>query len=786
MQHIEGVPITEYCNAKKLSLPSRLNLFLQVCDAIQHAHQKSLLHRDIKPENILVTEVDGKPLVKVIDFGLACSLSTASVDSESNSPPMVIGSPIWMSPEQAQSIKTSKHDRATIDTRSDIFSLGIVLYELLTNTTPITREVYSSSSVVEVLNMIVHQTCPLPTDRINSQPGLQDWIAEQTDSSLSRWVANLKSDLNWITLKTLKKDRNLRYDSVGALHDDLVRFSQSEPVSARPKSLNYVGTKFAKRNRALVAIAGLSVGFLVVLLMGALKFADLSRHAEQVAKEGRQNAIAERDRANAATLRLLDIIEKSNLSNPNTDRTEVVLNIPDQIRNEVIRQISKGPNEVGAAKHAGFFVALGKVEMGCGRFENAIDDFERALAIYATGPRSETRDRQATEILLAKANFEKGNFDRVCELIDSRYGSADGANELTTLSAAVLRNKVKIRKGRMQGVIPDLEKTIEKANMTLGPRHLVAIEATEALADAWFSRRWYRESARLFRQCHEYVSMDLGADSRKAIELEVKYWAAYVANHSVNSDYDALERLIERISSKFGNHHVFTFRLKSIYGRSLCYRGDRPGAAEAYISDLLEQLVRVDGENSIRVAAEKMNLAYILMKNDPVASRRVAEEAFTVFSSKLGETSLQAVEAKCQVARVLIFKAGSLFEAFAISDKYSDIALQEFGAQTLVTTELLEYKAMALGEAGNFKEAISILNRILKFSQLNGQNTVTTGEVLMRLGEAYSRKCDWGQAVAYLERSYEVRLALQGSENRDCQGTKMMLDWARQKLQEQL
>jgi len=258
MELVKGTPITTYCDDKHLSVRERLELFGDVCRAVQHAHQKGIIHRDLKPNNILIAPFDGKPVVKVIDFGVAKATGQRLTDATlftgfGN----VVGTPEYMSPEQAE---TNNRD---IDTRSDIYSLGVLLYELLTGSTPLTKKRVKEASLLEVLRVIREEEPPRPSTRLSSTEELPS-ISAHRQTEPGKLTKLVRGELDWIVMKALERDRNRRYETANGFAMDVQRYLADEPVQACPPSAWYRVCKFARRNKRVAAMAGFAAALLVM------------------------------------------------------------------------------------------------------------------------------------------------------------------------------------------------------------------------------------------------------------------------------------------------------------------------------------------------------------------------------------------------------------------------------------------------------------------------------------------------------------------------------------------
>jgi serine/threonine protein kinase len=299
MELVQGEPVTQYCDRHDLTLRERLELFVQVCRAVQHAHQKGIIHRDLKPSNVLVGTCDGKPLPKVIDFGVAKALHQRLTERTMFTQfGAVVGTPEYMSPEQAE------NDILGMDTRSDIYTLGSVLYELLTGTTPLDSKRLRAEGFQKMMQTIKAEEPPRPSTRLSHAGANLAKISARRGAGPRRLVRQLSGDLDWIVMKALEKERSRRYESADALARDIERYLNNEPVEATPPSAFYRLSKAMRRHPAAVrwsVAAALAVvcglGYFAYTAAQALQNERATQHRKQIADayDVAKKAVMDRD-----------------------------------------------------------------------------------------------------------------------------------------------------------------------------------------------------------------------------------------------------------------------------------------------------------------------------------------------------------------------------------------------------------------------------------------------------------------------------------------------------------
>ncbi len=571
MEYVQGLPITEYCDEKRLSPSERLLIFTKVCEGVQHAHQKAIIHRDLKPSNILVVEVDGKPVPRIIDFGLAKAISQQPqggtlVTRDGG----LVGTPGYMSPEQMDPMV------ADVDTRSDVYSLGVVLYELLTGVLAVDAKQWESKPFHEVLRQVHEEEPTSPSTRLITDPAATA-IAEKRSTDPRQLANMLRGDLDWITLKALERDRARRYGTPAELAADLGRYLRNEPVIARPASLVYRTKKYVQRHKFGVSAA--TAAALLMIAFGVMQAIELRRITR------------ERDRADRVTKFMTGMFK---VSNPSEARGNAVTarEILDKSSRDIDTGLRKDPE-----LQAQLMDTMAQTYAGLGLYGRAQDLVEHARAIQSSLFGERNRETLASESYLAQLLRAQGHLPEAEKSLQNTIEAQRqvlGPNDPDTLASMDRLGYVYANEARHADAEGLFRQTLKAERKVLGPDDAQTLSTLNELAEILTPQGRYAEADQIYGELIAAQKRTLGLD-HPATLLSMSHAAENLEEEGRFPEAEKLySEVIAAQSRVLGPEHPQTLRAMTMLALTLAKEG-RYSEADKLQNQVIEIKTRVLG-----------------------------------------------------------------------------------------------------------------------------------------------------------------------------------------------
>jgi serine/threonine protein kinase/Tfp pilus assembly protein PilF len=768
MEYVKGETLTAYADRKRLTLRERLELFIPICEAVQHAHHKGLIHRDLKPSNVLVAEVEGKPAPKVIDFGVAKAMAGEGwTDTAHTQSGVVIGTPLYMSPEQVAG-------ETDVDTRADVYSLGVMLYELLTGEVPFDPGVLRKAALAEIQRIIREVTPPKPSTRVAQLADARTTaLAVARSASRERIAGELRRELDWIPLMALRKERERRYASPQALADDVRRYLDGRPLRAAPDSKAYLARKFVRRNRvqvlaAAVVFLALTAGLVVALWQRneairakdaeaeqraeaesqrtrADERADAAERAEAAATVARD---AEKERADQlkkvsdfqsgmlgqidATKAGIDLmkdvrerfaaaLEKAGV--PEADRTARVdalqqelvrVNATDAAAAMIDRTILKPAIKTIDEQFkdqpevdAQLRQALGELYFGIGLYDSALPFLESALATQRAALGNDHPSTIVTMNMLGLLLRFRGELERShAVLTEALDRSRRVLGEDHRDSRRIVNNIALVLRdmGRYSEAEPLAREVLSKARRLEGDDDESTMSYLNNLGILLISQGVYGEAEAVLREALERRRRVFGEEDRNTLKSMYNYGALFWARGDINEAEPHYREALERRRRVLGEEHPET--IESISALSaLLHSQRRFSEAEAYCVEAVDKFRRVLGEDHPSTIQEGLNLATLYLS---AGRRDEAEATLKKWIAKarvvMGETHSMTLSARVNMAELLQL-AGRAVEAEAMFREILRLRSELLGEDHPLTLQSLHSLGLILRIQGRLPEA---------------------------------------------------------------------------------
>ncbi len=710
MELVNGVPITEYCDTQELTPRERLELFVPVCRAIQHAHQKGIIHRDVKPSNVLITLVDGRPTPKVIDFGIAKAtgqrLTERSLFTQFGA---IVGTLEYMSPEQAE---LSSQD---VDTRSDVYSLGVLLYELLTGSTPLERARLRQAGYAEILRRIREEEPPRPSARLSGSGEALPSIAARRHTEPARLARLVRGELDWIVMRSLEKDRTRRYESAGGFARDVERFLSDEAVEACPPSRRYRIAKFARRHRAALSTAAAFAVLLVVAASVSTLLAIRARAAEVATR-------SEADKVKAINEFLTD---------------------------DILTQAEPGKNAVESKVTLRDVLDRAAARVG--------QRFHGQPAVEAALRRAMSRTYHG---LGAWASAEQQTFAQY--ELERRLHGDDGMETLVTLGEL---GHIYDHLGRPEEAVKALRQASDGLGRRLGPEHLNSIASTGSLVEALESAGQTAEATALNEQALKRSEAGLGSDHRLTVALRSKLASFHEAAGRAAGAAAAKTDKVKMEEAALGPDHPNTLADRGDLAESYRTAG-RTGEAIAIGEDTLKRMTSRLGPDHNLTLGVRHNLALAYMAAARVAEAiPLLEKTLEGMTAVLGPDHPKTLTCRSSLAGAY-WMAGRMAEALAVQKETLKRLTDKLGPdhpQTLAARGNLATAYLATGQTA---EAVPLLEQTLKgIAASSGADHPSTLTVRNNLASAYQMIGRGAEAIAMNEETLRLATSKLGPDH---------------------
>jgi serine/threonine protein kinase/tetratricopeptide (TPR) repeat protein len=727
MELVKGEPITKYCDTVHLPIRDRLTLFVRVCTAIQHAHQKGVIHRDIKPSNVLVCMQDGQPVPKVIDFGVAKALqgklAERTIYTEIGS---LLGTLEYMSPEQAE---LSAMD---IDTRADVYALGVLLYELLTGSTPLDRQRLRQVAYNEAVRIIRDEEPPKPSTRLTQAKESLISLAAQRRTEPARLTREVRGELDWIVMKCLEKDRTRRYETANGLARDVERYLRDEPVDACPPSVGYRLHKLVRRHRGPVCAAALVLIALLAGVVGTtwgLIHAQRAREAEAaqrtLAEASEQKALEEKQIAEAVrTFLQRDLLGQANPADQaeavrqsgsgfETSENPTVKELLDRAAAELMpgKIEAKFPHQPKV--QASILKTVGTAYWGIGEYGKAVEFLARSSVTYRQASGVNDPDNLETLDNLGAAYQAAGKTAEATALFEQVYDARRttlGVDHRSTLTTLENLAGTYLAAGKTAAAVGLFEQVRDARKKTLETDHPATLETLDNLARAYLAAGRTAEAVALYEQVRNARQIKLGADHPHTLITLYGLAGAYLSAGKTAQAISLYEQLRDTCVKKLGAEHPLTLATLQNLAQAYQEAGKTAEAISLYERLRHSSAKKLGADHPLTLATlENLAGAYLLAMKTAEAVA-LLEQVRDARVGKFGADHPLTLVTLNNLAGAYL-SAGKTAEATVLYERVRDVRVKNLGADHPHTLDTLASLAGAYRADGKTEQALPLLQQ---------------------------------------------------------------------------
>ena len=655
MEYVHGLPIDQYCNRRKLGTQARLALFQQVCEGVQHAHQKAVIHRDLKPGNILVADLDGGPSPRIIDFGLAKAMTyQLTADTMFTAMGQLIGTPEYMSPEQ------SELTGEDVDTRTDVYSLGVILYQLLAGALPFDSEELRKAGFDGVRRIIREQEPPRPSTRLISLGEGASDVAAQRGTGPRRLTRELEGDLDWIVMRCLEKDRNRRYGSPQELAQDIQRHLEDQPIIARPPSRSYRLRKLIRRNRAAATAVAVVFAALLLGVAGTTYGLVRARAAEKVARSERDEARRQSEIAQAVNDFLNHDLLAAVAPSAAAGRGK------DVSMREVLDAAAASLEDSEATRarfadkplvEAAIRTTLGQTYQMLGEYDQAQTHLQRALDLRRAHPGDDGMGLAGALAEMGELAEQQGRYAEAEALLGEaleRQAAAGVGSDAATVAWLSARARVVGRLGRSAEAEPLLLEAVAVGREHLGVEHPRTLAALGSLANFYQELGRFDAAEPLQLEVLEVRRRIAGDEDLEVIRTMNNLANVYASQGRLSDAMPLYHRALELKRRLLGDDHPSTLNTMNNLATVQEIRGDY-ALAESLHREVYQARAATLGDDHPRTLLSGKSLAFMLTRLGRLDEAEALNRRIVAAATRtLGADHPQTIDAQDGLAVILL------------------------------------------------------------------------------------------------------------------------------------